>query len=582
MLNIRLLRVFLVFCVMAFSLGACSQSESDGTSVMLGESDLLQYVPADTPYVFAAPEPPPQDVLDKMAPFMETMLGSYKHAVELLSQDLSKKILDAPDGVDKAAKLEAVFAIFAKLLDGDALSEAGLSLKLPSAFYGVGLLPVLRVELEDSSVFETFVADIEEDLDMSMSVATLDGQDYRYAGDENARLVLAVIDPYLVMSIVPTTLSDEGLSAVLGMTLPEQDIVSSGDLAKLAKDYGYLSHALGFVDVERIAATFLDEQSGVNAELLALTEFDRSALSDVCQTEIRGMAGVAPRLVVGYTEMSVDAFRSSMIIEIRSDIAAGLSKLAAAVPGLGIEHDGLLSFGMSLDVLAAREFYSARLDALEADPYECELFADLQNGVEQGRALLNQPVPPIVYGFKGFLAVIDSLGDFDLATKRPPTEVEMQLVVAIDNAPGLLAMGTMFSPDLAALNLQADGEPVKFDMPMPGMQFGDIYIAMTDDLLGLSIGNDAASGLGELLAAKSGEPPPIMGMSIDAATYYELMGEAMLVNEGGTDDAGVSAEVAQAMNDAMTAAGSLLDRMSVNITATERGIEFVSTVTLAD
>jgi len=580
--NIRFMRVLLVFCTIALTMGACSRSaDEDASSALLSTDGLLQYVPADTSYAFAMAEPMPQDVIDKMQPHFDAILSSYRDILNLAVSEKADELKKDPENAAQAGRVLSIAAEISELISGEGLKDAGLSLKSRSAVYGVGLLPVMRVELTDVDKFEATLTRFEDKGGDAMSVASIDGQSYRYVGDDEVRLIIAVIDNYLVVSVVPTALPDEQLSAVLGLTLPKENIATAGVLDKLASEYGYTPHALGFVDMERLVATFLDQQPGVNAELLGLMDYDASALSDVCRAEIREMSGVMPRIVSGYTELSVESIRSNAVIEIRSDIATGLTTLAAAVPGLGTDHGGLFSFGMSMDLLAARDFYSARLDALEADPYECELFAELQNGIAQGRAALNQPIPPIAYGFKGFLAVIDKIEGFDIARKQPPTEIDARFLVAIDNAEGLLAMGTMFSPELAALNLQPDGQPVKFDLPQLASQFGAAYVAMTENALGIAVGADAESDLGNFLVAAAGEPPPVFSLHMDAGAYYEFMGDAMLVSDG--DEAvETSAELLEAISNVMTEFGNLLDRMSVNVVFTERGIEFLTTVSLSD
>ena len=42
-----------------------------------------------------------------------------------------------------------------------------------------------------------------------------------------------------------------------------------------------------------------------------------------------------------------------------------------------------MSFGFSFDLMALRAFFEARLDAMDADPYECEGLAMLGYGVEK-------------------------------------------------------------------------------------------------------------------------------------------------------------------------------------------------------
>lgn len=587
MLNIRFLRVVLVSCAIAFATSACGDSaDKAASSALLATDGVLQYVPADTPYAFAMVEPMPQDVLDKMQPAIDAILGSYRDVVNLMLEEISNNLDDDPEKAEPAGKFLSIAAEIVDLMSSEGLRDAGLSLTSQSAFYGVGLLPVMRIELVDVDAFEATITRFEEKADYDMPVASIDGQSYRYAGGEEARLIIAVIDNYLVVTVVPTVLSSEQLSAVLGLTLPAQDIAAAGVLDKLASQYGYTAHALGFMDIERLVASFLDHQPGVNVELLELMDYDDSALSDVCRAEIREMSGIMPRIVTGYPEISVAKIRAHTIFEIRNDIATGLATLAAAVPGLGQGHGGIFSFGMSLDLLAARDFYIARLDALEADPYECELFAELQNGVARGREALNQPIPPIAYGFKGFLAVVDKIEGFDIATQQPPTDIDMRVLIAIDNAEGLLAMGTMFSPELAALNLQPDGKPVKFEVPQQASQFGAAYIGMTENALGIAVGADAESGLASLLGESPSEQPPIFSMQVDAGSYYEFLGKSMLAgNSGATDDAEsseLSPVVLEAISSAMMEAAGMFDRMSVDVEFTERGIEFPTTVTLHD
>ena len=587
MLNIRFLKIVCVLCAIALAASACSRSaDKEASSALLTTEGLLQYVPADTPYAFVMAEPMPEDVLDKMRPHIDSILASYRHVLELVIGEQTGESGEDPENAARVAQFSSVAAEFLNLMSIEGLRNAGLSLKSRSAFYGVGLLSVLRVELIDVEAFEATIARLEEKIGDAMSVASIDGQSYRYLAAAEARLVIAVIDGYLVVTVVPTALSAEQLSVALGLTLPEHNIAAAGVLNEFANEYGYTGHVLGFLDIERLIAIFLDHQPGMNAELLALMDFDGSTLSDMCRAEIREMSGIMPRIVAGYTEISVTNIRSHAIFEIRNDIATGLATLAAAVPGLGKDHGGLFSFGMSLDLLAARDFYLARLDALEADPYECELFAELQNGVAKGRETLNQPIPPIAYGIKGFLAVVDKIEGFDIAKQQPPTDVDMRVLVAIDNAEGLLAMGTMFSPELAALNLQPDGKPVKFEVPQAASQFAAAYIGMTENALGIAVGSNAESGLAELLLETASEPPPILSMQMDAGRYYEFLGESMLVGNVGETADGESVEmppeVLQAMSDAMTEAGKLFERMSIDILLTERGIEFPTTMKLSD
>ena len=570
------IKTVLSFCFLLVATVACTDSSDKTDPGSALDTALLRYVPADTPYIFAMLDPFPDEVADKLEPKIDAILRSHAGMLKTI-RDTALKSAEGGGIPNEAA--EALDEM-GKLLSIEGFRGAGIQRDSKAVVYGVGLLPVLRMTLSDGDLMDAAIARVEEKAGDGMSVAIIGGQSYRYAGDDEGRLVVAVIDNEIVLSIVPTNLPDELLKSVLGLTLPKSSMADSGELQKIIDDNDFLTHSVGLIDFERIVATFLDDQSGVNEELLALMEYDGSVLDDVCRSEIREMSGIFPRIVTGYSEMSVDRFVSDTILELRGDIAAGLAALPAPVPGLGSDQGGLLAFGMSVDLLAAREFYTARLDALQADPYECELFADLQEGLEQARTALNQPIPPIVYSFKGFLAVVEDIEGMDLANNQPPTSADIRVLVATDNAAGLLAMGAMFSPEIAGLDIRPDGKPVRFESQRLAGAVDAAYVAMTDTALAMSIGQGTEVQLGDMLSSAVNEPHPFASMEMDTARYYEFISKTMVIEDDGEDS--IPPELKAAIGEAMASAGQIFSRMTVRVEFTERGIEIPSTVELSE
>ena len=570
----RLLRVLYLLPLM---LAACSGAPDD-EEALASTDGILRFIPADTPYVFATTEPLPEEAHEKLAPYVEPIVQSYSAmllaAINQQSDEPSESHLDE----DTKKRVSSVIEQVAGMITSDGIPEAGIDRNSTGAVYGIGLLPVLRITLSDGSLFESTMSRMEAEAGEKMSVADLDGHSYRYAGNDEARVVVAVIGDQLVLTVVPSVLPEASLKEVLGIKLPGRSIAESGDLAALSAKYDLRSYGLGMVDVRRIASTFLDDQTGVNRELLALGEYDSSSLDDVCKAEIRSLAGIAPRIVSGYTDITAQHIKSNTVIELRTDIAAGVQTLTAPVPGLGSAHDGLMSFGMSLNMLAAREFYAARLDALEKDPYECELFSDVQAGVAKGRELLNQPIPPIVYGFRGFLAVIEDIKGMDIAKQQPPTDVDMRVLVATDNAPGLLAMGAMFSPQIASMNLKPDSKPVKLELPPVAAMTEAAYVAMSESALALSFGDGSEVELRTMLAAAPTEPSPFMSLDMDAGRYYGFIGDAMAL----TDGADQPPELVKAQGEVMQTFAEIFSRIYFDVLFTERGVEMPATIHLAD
>ena len=569
---------FLPLVLAAFTLiSACG--DGDKSAPIDASDSILRHVPADTPYVFATTGDAPDALLDKLRPHIDTSLAAYQL---ILRSTIEADYTDARSGNQDVEWLENVRPLLDELdslMSVDGLAAAGIDRNSQFAMYGAGLLPVIRVELSDSALMEAELGRLEEKAGYAMDTAELDGQRYRYAGDTDTRVVLAIVADELVLTFVPNQLSDEEFKRVLGLTAPQQNMAENGALLAVVDEYDFDQYAAGFVDLERIASTFVTPQTGVNAELLAMMEHDPAELSQVCVDEITALSGVMPRIVMGYSELSTDAIDGRAILELRDDIAAAVSGLSASVPGLGTPQSGLLSFGMGVDLLALRNFYSDRLDAIEAEPFECPQLGDFQDGIVAGRAMLNQPIPPIAYSFKGFLAAVQSVDGLDIAAQQPPTSVEMQLLIATENAEGLLAMGAMFSPQLAALSIEPDGEPVRLSLPQVDATGQIVHIALSDEALAISVGEGMEDGLTALLASEASASQPFIYSEMDAGTYYEFVNGSMTTDVDGLGEIEGVLEAIEQMNQSSSA---LMERVSFSVNFTNRGIEIESDLTLKD
>lgn len=558
---------------------ACGDKAGDSAALTAADG-ILKYIPADSPYVIATPGEFPEDVSDKLEPQLDAILVAYHQMLRAMAENAYAQAKAEGGDVEVIETMLPVINELESLMSVDGLREAGIDRESDFAFYGMGLLPVTRITLTDGRLFEAALDRLEASAGSNMKTAEIDGTRYRFAGNDEGRLIIAVIDNDLVITLVPTGLSEAQMKNVVGLTIPANNIGAAGTLGKIADTYGFDDYMVGYIDVERLAATFLDEQSGINAELLALSDYQAPALSDICKAEIRSIAGVMPRIVTGYSDISTEKLVSQAVFELRSDLAQGVASLTAPVPGLGASHGGLFSIGMSMDLMAMRSFYESRLDALEADPYRCELLADLQQGVASGRAALNQPVPPVVYGLRGFLAVVDGFEGMNLAANMPPTSIDMQFLLATENAEALLAMGAMFSPEIASLGLQSGGEPVRLDLPPIAATGQVVYAALADEGIAISVGEGMQDGLDTLLKSPAGESSTFLAIDMDAERYYAFINEAIAADPAG--DADADPAVKAAVQDVMTAVQKMFSRSSFVVRFTEKGIEMESEATLAD
>jgi len=553
-------------------------------SALTDEKGILKYVPDDTPYVFATGEALPGEFLDFMEPHIDDMLKAYQVVFrEMFWNALAKNSGDR--SVEETQQYSAVIDELAGLVSIEGMRNAGIERDAAMVMFGNGLLPVMRIELGDAEKFEAVIKRLEEAVGEGMKTAEVDGSSYRFAGDDELRIIIGVFEGNAVLALAPVNATDDEIREIVGLSPPKNNIAASGRLLEITKEYGFSKYYVGYIDNLQIAAVFLDQPSAMNAVLLESVDYSFEELSDVCRKEIRGVAGIAPRVVIGYGEISMRQMNGSMIIELRDDIARGMSTLSALVPGLGVDAGGLLSFGMSMNVPALYAFAEARLDAMDADPFECEYFAEIQAGVAEGRAALEQPLPPFVTGLRGFKADIESVGDYEFGSDEPPVDIDASLVVAMEDAEAVYMMATMMSPDLAAVDLQPDGVPVPLAVPQLQGIAKAAYAVMTDNALAIAVGAEPKTRVSEAINADSVEPPPFMSVSMDASAYYELIAQSMIeerteeqAEEGDENPLSESSRIA--LSEMMTSFGSLYDRMLIDVRFTARGIEISSNMTL--
>jgi hypothetical protein len=563
----------IILTVSAFSIASAASNNS---------ADLLKYVPADTPYVFASTQPLPSALADKLEPTVDEILQAYQSVLRHVMTEQLAKMSSEEGSEEETEQLTALMEEVLGLMSLDGIRGAGIERESAFVVYGNGLLPVLRLELADSKLFDAAVARIEDKAGKQLMLGEAKGTAYKYANADKINLIIATLDGQAVITAVPASYDEAQVALAIGVNTPRKNLKKSKDLRSIRKEYGFSEYLTGFISTERLAGIFAGKTTKQDDEFFAAIGDKPPEVSDVCAAEIMQMAGIAPRVVFGYSDVSSQQVASAMIIELREDIAEGLATIPAAVPGLGADSGGLMSLGFGLNPLAIRDFFESRLDAMEADPFECEKFADLQAGVAKGREVLNQPIPPVVYSFRGFVANIADIQGMDMATKTPPTSIDATILVAMENAEALLMMAAMFDPQIAALNLIPDGTPVKLEFSQLAEIADVAFAALSTNALAISLGEGAEANSANLLVADAADPTPFISMNMDSARYYSMMGEAMSQESSDDEQEKMPKAVRDAMRNVIMLSGSLYERMSVEVLFTERGIEIAGRMKLSD
>jgi hypothetical protein len=347
----------------------------------------LAFVPADTPYVTASLEPMGDDARQALLAQADAQLPAQLAQMDDLADRLEARNPAA------ARLLRALAGAFkGNTVEGFA-HDAGLDLKGRFAFYGLGLAPVLRLELSDPKAFDGFVHRFETAYGTPFDSASVGGQAYRrvVSAETHTQLVIATIGKQAVLALLPADLPQPALRLALGLDRPVQSLQDSGALADLAKARDYQPWLVGELDVQRLlplvaggkdplfAALFkagAERESAQTGEPVAnLTRIPPS-----CPADAARIAARVPQVSFGYTRLDAKHQDSRIDVALASDITQAFAGLKVDLPGLGVDASAPFELSLALPMAELRDFWLAQADAVAATPFACPALADLNAG----------------------------------------------------------------------------------------------------------------------------------------------------------------------------------------------------------
>jgi hypothetical protein len=517
-INMRSTTRYIALGFAGVMLAACGHKDKDAP---------LAFVPADTPYVVANLDIMDDATRGALLAQADAQLPSQLAQLDASAERLAKK---DPDGARLLRALRTEFD--GKTIETFAQS-AGLNLKGYSAFYGLGLAPVLRFQLSDPGAFEGFVGRLETAYGKKLDVANVDKQSYRkYAFPASGtEVVLATVNKQAVAALLPANASPAMLRQALGLDRPQKSLQDDGRLATLAKAKGYQKWLVGELDLTRalpLAVSGKDPLVGAiqkaHAEAIAAKTGEPVATqlqtSPSCATDAARIAARVPAVSFGYTKLDAKHQDVRFDVALADDISKAFAGLKVELPGLGSAGAAPFDLSVALPVSNVRTFWLAQADAVAAKPFSCPSLTDLNDSFAKlGPAMQKAAIPP--FGdMLGLRIVLDSLApgkDAGLPTFTG------RLVLGTSNPEGLLAMGQVMVPALAQLKPAHDGKPLPLPKEMVSMLGQPAWIAMGEKALALGVGAGEDARLSDTLKDPVGDAGQMGRMHISGAMYLSWL-----------------------------------------------------------
>ncbi len=535
------------------TLAACSKSD-DAVEVAVKETGntLFAYVPADTPYLAGNLQPPSDEVIDtflhRIQPVLDTVQAELRQAIEALEAENTGDSQSTSEEQHGDMAVQLMHAVLMELdgkLNRQGLESLGFDLQSHKVVYGMGVFPVVRLGLSDASALRATIQRILDSAGTSAPEKTHQGISYwRLSedsdGQDPAGLYVAILQDHLALSIFPPMAEAELLPLFLGLQLPAESNAAAR-LAELNAKHGYTAFGSGIMDLDKLVDEFITPDTILAQSLAASGEFDPATMTPECVSEIRGIVSHTPRFTMGVTELTTAAIAMQYRLETEPNLAQQLAGLVAEIPAANPLSDRMLEFSFGMRFGAVRDFLRDKAAAIMETPFQCEHLVDINQSATETFARLNQPMPPFVNNFRG---VRLSLSELTMA-QSIPENARGQIAVHVDQPEMFVGMAQMFLPDLSALTLVPGEPPVQLPaslIPMPGIV---AFAALSDDAIGLSIGEGEETSLPDYLAEKPGPAGTFMSTNYDMAAYLDYTQE---ISEQFEDLEGQADELDQEQN----------------------------------
>lgn len=471
----------------------------------LTPSPLFVHIPADTAFVLASFEPFPRAYWSKMA---EVMGPEIQSAMQLYA---------AVEPSDPGGKfLVGLLQEIANDLTAEGLTKSiGLGPEPQFALYGVGIVPVLRLQLADAAALQATLDRHSRKSGLELPTANSGGKSYFRFDDGETVVVAAIADNQLILSGGPVAMVDGALPFILGNKQPDKSMADGGPLKDVAARHGFAPYGVGYIDGAAVTklvkvAGFLDSLGGDGDS------------NQACVAEIEALAKRFPRVAFGYDEVSDTRMAMRMVLEMNAELTERLKNMQVDVPGFtdgSLSDRTLFAMGGGVDLQAARAVGTSFADALAELGAGCD-DQDMIADASDMRQAMATPLPPGVDKIHGGLfAVLDAQ-----MSPSGPSGVEGYAIIAAADAAALVdTLQQSAPPGMPVLKKDGSFHDVVPEGMVPGL--GAIKAAVMDKAVVVATG---AKGLeaAQKAVARTGSSP-LFFMSYDYGRLMQLSSQAM-------------------------------------------------------
>lgn len=471
-------------------------------------AELLARIEADTPALWLSLEPLPQALLEQLWGQVAAMSELQESAYDDMAGDIDEPLI------------RALLAELGQLNSPEAYTERGLNINGLAGLHLAGIFPLLHWELSDQDAFAATLARIEAESETPLPRRQVGDQEIIWVALDEFGLAIHHDASFMTVGLIADR--EDLLRRVANLDRPD-DPLQRSVVDAFTNTRGYRQDSAGFIDFQRLLEMLMNDDEAMLVEARSDGPLAPIANEAACRSELEALTALFPRKSFGTTELSAQSMSMKVLMETDRGLGERLSALANSPVALAGERAGVLSMGLAINIVAARDFGRSIVGGWVENPPQCSLFSNIAENAANWQLALNRPIPPLVTNLHGARVRLDRLS----LTDGAPSDAAGTVALFMRNPQMMVGMAQMFSPELAALDLRAGAQP----QPLPaGMvpNLGDIptWIGLSETGLGLAMGPGQDAALPAALTAGSADSA-IFSVGYDMAAYAELLEAGM-------------------------------------------------------
>ncbi|MCG3724366.1 hypothetical protein [Vibrio cincinnatiensis] len=349
--------------------------------------------------------------------------------------------------------------------------------KVKPVFYTLGMIPVYKIELENTDAFWNTIDKTEQETGASHQLGKQDDIEYRryklsHEDAEDIGLVIAVDGNIATFTLdVPLFQDINPLKLALGIDKPQKAFADSNILTALKSKYGKQYTAYGYLDHQEVVKGFTQPASNLLAQQidrlqqLSPEPFIEEIRQPSCQSELATIAGHWPRTVSFARYLAQDGQASvdgKVVVESHNRVILNALKSIRGFMPQMTAQDSIFEVGFGLDVEKLAPAINMIWQDLQQPTYQCEWLSEIQQDMgEDNPSMMLSLGASMVNGMKGMHF---TLNDMTLDTQNPFAlqfeKLDFLFTLSAENPAVLLQTAQMFIPQLSQLALQPNGDAV--------------------------------------------------------------------------------------------------------------------------